>query len=173
VGGLARPEGGLEASGGQSFEQPRLTVPSRASVAVGIKCLAPAWGVWSPREFTDPQRLARLGVDRFRSFAACRGLGVSRLKATPLVDAARQALPAGDAQVGGEAIAADLQPAGHTRNPDQAGRPATGTSAAVDCVCRADFHAWMGRDPEQQATAQPSVMLAAGRRLVRSTALRG
>jgi transposase len=59
-------------------------------------------------EFTDPQRLARMGMDRFRSFAARRGLRVSTPKATQLIDAARQALPAGDAQVAREAIAADL-----------------------------------------------------------------
>lgn len=59
-------------------------------------------------EFTDPARLVRLGANRFRAFARRREVRVSRNKADQLIAAARQALPAPDATVAREAVAADL-----------------------------------------------------------------
>jgi hypothetical protein len=50
-------------------------------------------------DFSDPDRLARLGVTRFRRYAARRGLRVTTAVAERLVAAARQALPAADAPV--------------------------------------------------------------------------
>ena len=47
-------------------------------------------------EFTDPARLARMGVSRFQTFARTRGVRVSANNAEKLVEAARQALPAAD-----------------------------------------------------------------------------
>ena len=60
-------------------------------------------------EFTDPARLARLGVERFRRFARVRGVRVASDKAAQLVDAAHQALPAAGASVARAAVAADLR----------------------------------------------------------------
>ena len=59
-------------------------------------------------EFSDPARLARLGVARFRAFAAHRDVRVSTAVATRLVDAARQALPTAEAAVARQVLAADL-----------------------------------------------------------------
>jgi hypothetical protein len=59
-------------------------------------------------DFRDPERLARLGVARFRRYAARRGLRVTTAVAERLVAAARQALPAADAAVAREAIGWDL-----------------------------------------------------------------
>ncbi len=59
-------------------------------------------------EFTDPQRLVRMGVSRFQSFARTRGVRVSANNAEKLVEAARQALPSADAAVARKAVAADL-----------------------------------------------------------------
>jgi hypothetical protein len=59
-------------------------------------------------DFCDPDRLARLGVTRFRRYAAHRGLRVTSAVAERLVTAARQALPAADAPVAREAIGWDL-----------------------------------------------------------------
>jgi transposase len=59
-------------------------------------------------EFADPARLARLGVARFRAFAARRDVRVSTTVATRLVDAARQALPTAEAAVARHVLAADL-----------------------------------------------------------------
>jgi transposase len=59
-------------------------------------------------EFCDPARLARLGVARFRTFAARRDIRVSTTVATRLVDAARQALPTAEAAVARQVLAADL-----------------------------------------------------------------
>ena len=50
-------------------------------------------------EFADPERLAALGVTRFRSFAARRDVRVTVALAERLVAAARQALPTADAAV--------------------------------------------------------------------------
>jgi len=58
-------------------------------------------------EFADPTRLARLGVTRFRAFAARRGVRVSTPVAQRLVEAARQALPTADAAVARQVLAAD------------------------------------------------------------------
>jgi hypothetical protein len=60
-------------------------------------------------EFADPARLARLGVARFRRFAARRGVRVSTPLAQRLVEAARQALPTADAAVARQVLAADLR----------------------------------------------------------------
>jgi transposase len=59
-------------------------------------------------DFCDPARLARLGVTRFRRYAATRGLRVTTAVAERLVGAAREALPAADAAVAREAIGWDL-----------------------------------------------------------------
>jgi transposase len=60
-------------------------------------------------EFSDPQRLAALGVARFRSFAARRDVRVSVALAERLVAAARGALPTGDAAVARQVLTADLE----------------------------------------------------------------
>ncbi len=59
-------------------------------------------------EFADPTRLARLGVERFRTFAARRGVHVNRGIAGRLVSAARTALPTAEAGVARQVLAADL-----------------------------------------------------------------
>jgi transposase len=59
-------------------------------------------------EFPDPDRLARLGVARFRSFAARRDVRVSVAMAERLVAAARDALPTPDAVVARQVLTADL-----------------------------------------------------------------
>jgi transposase len=58
--------------------------------------------------FADPARLAHLGVDRFRGFAARRGVQVNRVVAGRLVAAARAALPTAEAAVARQVLAADL-----------------------------------------------------------------
>lgn len=58
--------------------------------------------------FPDPARLAHLGVDRFRGFAARRGVQVNRTVAGRLVAAARVALPTAEASVARQVLAADL-----------------------------------------------------------------
>jgi transposase len=59
-------------------------------------------------EFADPARLAQLGVERFRGFAARRGVRVTRPVAGRLVTAARTALPTAEAGVARQVLAADL-----------------------------------------------------------------
>jgi transposase len=59
-------------------------------------------------EFADPARLARLGVVRFRSFAARRGVIVQPKVAERLVAAARVALPTDQAAVARRVLADDL-----------------------------------------------------------------
>ncbi len=59
-------------------------------------------------EFTDPARLARLGVDRFRRFAARRDVIVNRKVAERFVAAARAALPLDGAATARQLVAADL-----------------------------------------------------------------
>ena len=59
-------------------------------------------------EFSDPARLAALGVTRFRAFAARRDVRVSVTVAQRLVDAARQALPTAEASIAREVLAADI-----------------------------------------------------------------
>ena len=58
--------------------------------------------------FADPARLARLGPDRFREFAARRGVQASRRVAARLVEAARVALPTGQAVIARQILQADL-----------------------------------------------------------------
>lgn len=60
-------------------------------------------------EFADPARLAKLGVDRFRAFAARRDVVVQVKVAERLVAAARQALPLPEAAVARQVLAADLE----------------------------------------------------------------
>lgn len=60
-------------------------------------------------EFTDPVRLARLGVERFRRFAAAREVLVSRKVAERFVTAARAALPLDGAATARQLLAADLE----------------------------------------------------------------
>lgn len=60
-------------------------------------------------EFADPARLSRLGVTRFRAFAARRDVRVSVTIARRLVDAARQALPTAEAAVARQVLACDLE----------------------------------------------------------------
>jgi transposase len=58
-------------------------------------------------EFADPDRLAALGVARFRCFAARRDVRVSVAVAERLVGAARRALPTADAVVARQVLTAD------------------------------------------------------------------
>jgi transposase len=58
--------------------------------------------------FADPARLAHLGLERFRDFAARRGVQVNRTVAGRLVGAARIALPTAQAVVARQVLAADL-----------------------------------------------------------------
>lgn len=58
--------------------------------------------------FADPARLAHLGVDRFRDFAARRDGQVNRRVAERLVRAARATLPTAEADVARQVLAADL-----------------------------------------------------------------
>lgn len=58
--------------------------------------------------FADPARLARLGPERFREFAARRGVHVNRRVAARLAAAARTALPAGQAVIARQILQADL-----------------------------------------------------------------
>lgn len=60
-------------------------------------------------EFTDPARLARLGVDRFRRFAAARDVIVDRKVAERFVAAARAALPLDGAATARELVRSDLE----------------------------------------------------------------
>jgi transposase len=59
-------------------------------------------------EFNDPKRLQRLGVDRFRSFAARRDVRVGIELAQRCVAAARAALPTDEAPVARQVIGEDL-----------------------------------------------------------------
>jgi len=59
-------------------------------------------------QFADPARLAHLGLERFRDFAARRGVLVNRTVAGRLVAAARAALPTAEAAVARQVLAADL-----------------------------------------------------------------
>jgi transposase len=58
--------------------------------------------------FSDPHRLAGLGVTRFVRFAAARGVQVRISVAERCVSAARDALPGPDAAVARQVLAADL-----------------------------------------------------------------
>jgi len=60
-------------------------------------------------EFADPDRLAKLGVGRFRAYAARRDVRVNVTIAERLVAAARQALPLPEAAVARQVLDADLQ----------------------------------------------------------------
>lgn len=59
-------------------------------------------------DFSDPERLARLGVTRFRAYAARRDVRVSTGLAERLVEAARYALPTDGARVARRVLTADL-----------------------------------------------------------------
>ncbi len=59
-------------------------------------------------EFSDPSRLAALGVNRLIRFAAARDLQLRRPVAERLVAAARDALPTRDAVIARQILAADL-----------------------------------------------------------------
>ena len=56
----------------------------------------------------DPARVARLGVNRLRAFAARRGVRMTTPLAERIVEAARQALPVPGAEVSRRLLAADL-----------------------------------------------------------------
>lgn len=60
-------------------------------------------------ELPDPVRIVRLGPVRLRTFAANRGVRMTRPLAERIVDAARQALPVPGANVARRLLAADLQ----------------------------------------------------------------
>ena len=72
------------------------------------RTLATKAGRLIARHFTDPKRLARLGVKRLQRFAKKRDVWIKRPKAEQLVKAAKIALPARDATVARQAVAADL-----------------------------------------------------------------
>ncbi len=59
-------------------------------------------------DFADPTRLARLGEERFRGYAARRDVRVTRAMAARLVAAAREALPTPGAAVARQVLTADL-----------------------------------------------------------------
>lgn len=59
-------------------------------------------------ELPDPARIARLGSERLRSFAARRGVRMTRPLAERIVEAARQALPVPGAEVARRLLSADL-----------------------------------------------------------------
>ena len=59
-------------------------------------------------EFNDPDRLAKLGVERFRRFAAHRDVIVARKVAQRFVDAAKAAVPLAGADSARRLLAADL-----------------------------------------------------------------
>jgi transposase len=59
-------------------------------------------------EFADPARLGRLGLERFRAYAARRGVRVNRTVAGRLVAAARSALPTVEAEAARQVLTADL-----------------------------------------------------------------
>ena len=59
-------------------------------------------------EFTDPSRLAAIGVNRLIRFAAARDLRLRRPVAERLVTAARDALPTRDAVIARQILAADV-----------------------------------------------------------------
>jgi transposase len=59
-------------------------------------------------EFSDPARLSRMGVERFRRFAAARDVIVARKVAQRFVDAARAAVPLEGAHTARQLLAADL-----------------------------------------------------------------
>ncbi len=59
-------------------------------------------------EFSDPQRLARMGVERFRRFAAAREVIVQRKVAERFVAAAKAAVPLEGAETARRLLAADL-----------------------------------------------------------------
>lgn len=60
-------------------------------------------------EFTDPARLAHLGVERFRRFAAARDVIVAHKVAERFVTAARAALPLEGAATARDLVASDLE----------------------------------------------------------------
>jgi transposase len=60
-------------------------------------------------ELPDPAKIARLGPARLRSFAANRGVRMTRPLAERIVDAARNALPVPGADVARRLLAADLE----------------------------------------------------------------
>lgn len=60
-------------------------------------------------ELPDPARVARLGPTRLRSFAAHRGVRMTRPLAEKIVDAARNALPVPGADIARRLLAADLE----------------------------------------------------------------
>lgn len=59
-------------------------------------------------EFADPLRLARMGVERFRRFAAARGVIVQRKVAERFVAAAKAAVPLEGSHTARQLLAADL-----------------------------------------------------------------
>lgn len=59
-------------------------------------------------EFSDPARLAALGVSRFIRFGAARNVQIRKPLADKLIEAARNALPMPDAAVARAVLAADL-----------------------------------------------------------------
>jgi transposase len=59
--------------------------------------------------FSDPQRLTHLGAERFRSFAAHRGVRVSGLMADKLLAAAKGSIPGAQAAIARQVLAADLR----------------------------------------------------------------
>jgi transposase len=58
--------------------------------------------------FADPARLTRLGPERFREFAARRGVQVNRRVTARLVEAARTALPTAEARIARQILQADF-----------------------------------------------------------------
>lgn len=60
-------------------------------------------------ELADPERVARLGAKRLRSFAANRGVRMTTPLAERIVEAARQALPVPGAEISRRLLADDLR----------------------------------------------------------------
>jgi transposase len=79
-----------------------------ASTAIASSLVATKVGLLVLAEFSDPARLARLGVSRFRTFAANRDVQVSVKVAQRFVTAAQDALPLAGADTARVMLAADL-----------------------------------------------------------------
>ena len=100
--------GAVIATKNQLLGQMDRTFPGAGSCVAG-SLLETKVGRLVIAEFTDPTRLARLGVERFRRFAAARNVIVDRKVAERFVAAAKAALPLDGAATARELVASDLE----------------------------------------------------------------
>ena len=106
-------------------------------------------------EFTDPTRLAALGVTRLIRFAAVRDVQFAVRSPSVWSPPPRDALPTRDAVVARRVLAADVVLVGRVRCPDQRCRDRTGQAAAVQPVRHPDLGARLGRSPCLQLRCSP------------------